>query len=51
MRTFTVTIRTSTTTRSYPAIAPSIASAHAAAEATQDDEPFGITVVPAASAQ
>lgn len=47
MHHFTVTIRTSTTTNTYPAIATSPAAAHVAAEATQGDEPFGITVLPA----
>jgi hypothetical protein len=51
MHTFTVTIRTGTTTYKYPAIATSISAAHVAAEATQGDEPFGITVIPAPSVQ
>jgi hypothetical protein len=51
MRAFTVTIRTSTTTHTYPAIATSPAAAHVAAEATQGDEPFGITVLPAGGQQ
>lgn len=47
MQTFTITIRTTSTTTRYSAIAPSSHSAWMAAAAAQGDAPCGITVIPA----